>query len=235
MQVAIENYPDDGLDDPLTLLATAAQADGPHYRPDQVAYDAIWPAAEELWGENWLEGARPGPPLQFPRWDVINGQEVEVCLIARCEALPPIDADAGREQQFFHNVTLNCARTATGFNRDYILASAKKDVEQNPFSHLSSYPTSELAAKTCDSYTFESDGEVQVIAARFVAVESSGEIIWNSADALVENIGIEPDFRRTRLYDDDLQTIGQALMILTGLTEPLAAIEEIKGHPIEDY
>jgi hypothetical protein len=92
-----------------------------------------------------------------------------------------------------------------------------------------------LASKTCDSYSFECDGEVQVIAARFVAVESSGEIIWNSADALVENIGIEPDFRRTRLYDDDLHTIGQALMILTGLTEPLAAIEEIKGHPIEDY
>jgi hypothetical protein len=232
---AAEEYPDEEANESLAALATAAEADGPHYRPEQVAYDAIWPAAEDLWGENWLDGAYPGTPLQFPRWDVINGQRVEVCLIAQCEQLPLTDdSEDGPEPQSFHKVTLNYTPTVTGFHRDYIFASAREGVEGNPASPILSYPANELRTKTCDSYTFESDGEVHIIKARLITVRSSGEIVWNSEDAQAANIGVEPDFRRLRLYDDDLQTIGKALMILTGLTAPMEAIDEIKGHPIED-
>lgn len=234
--MATENYPDDGPDKPLSLLATAAGADGPHYNSEQVAYDVVWLAAEDLWGENWLDGARPGTPLQFPRWDVINGQAVEVSLIAQCEQLPIAnEGNSNLEKRLFHRITLNYMPTMTGFIRDYIFASARQDVEENPSSPVLSYPADELLTKTCDSYSFESDGEVQVTRARLILVRSDGDIVWNSADALTANIGVEPDFRQTRLYDDDLQMIGKALMILTGSTEHMAAIDEIKGRPIEDY
>lgn len=211
-----EGLPDD---DKFANIATALEA--PHFDPDKIAERLIWPVVDDLWRGDWRNRSFPGIPFQFPRSGKRNGQILDVCLIAASEYPESGDEDDG----MLCCVTIDIQTVVTDALREHILEKTFEDWGDARVDYLNGYTEDDLVTKTSVAYVFQS-GEVIALSSQQVNDERDGGVLWSSSD-----FG-DTGSVQTAIYEDDLEKIGQGLVILTGSPEHDEALELIRREAI---
>lgn len=224
----------------------------PHFDPDRIAGQAVWPTVNHLWRGDWRQDSYPGDDFMFPGRGVgfRESDVIDIVLSANCYGLGPSSPEEDSEIELRHVATVQIERVATEGLRDVIFHRAHK-VEPELMEGLVGY--NDLIAKTGIAYAFDTDEPAEIHA--FQAIETpSGVVLWVSEkldEDEIEATGseVEPEIEDDEYpYEDcdsaevlfdvdkfhihDVENITAALSILDAPEQCLRALGIIKGQPL---
>lgn len=211
-------------------VLAALELEPPCFDPEELANTAIWPVVDLLSHRDWRREAHPGPDLQFPAREECNGVMTDVYLNAGCEFVETVDGDRAHEAETTCSVTIDIQTTATGAVRDYILDKAYETWQDINSQTGEDYTPEELLAKTAIAYSFNAEGGVFISTTQEVVIKKDGELVWSSEYSAPEDVA-----NQEKIYENDLDMISQALLILTdspaheGIEE---VVEAIRSRPM---
>ncbi len=220
----------------------------PHFDPDRIAEQAVWPTVNHLWRSDWRQDSNPGNDFVFPGQGVgfYESDILDIVLSANCFGLGP---DEDGQIELRHTATVQFDKIATDGLRDTVFYRAHK-AEPELIDSLAD-PDS-LIAKTGIAYAFDTHEPAEINA--FQALETpSGTVIWVSEKLDEETVeemfgdeesdvddedssedydGDEVLFDTDRFHAHDVENITAALSILDAPEQCLRALSIIKGQPL---
>lgn len=220
----------------------------PHFDPDRIAEQAVWPAVNHLWRGDWRLDTYPGHDFMFPGRGIgSHGSDMlNIVLSANCYGLGAADPEEDGEIELRHTATVQFDKVATDGLRNTIFYRAHK-AEPELMESLAD-PHS-LIATTGIAYAFDTHEPAEINA--FQTIEThSGAVVWVSDkfdEDEIEDMGVgietgighdgdydaeEIVFDVDRFHAHDIDNITAALSILDTPEQCLRALRIIKGQPL---
>ena len=223
----------------------------PHFDPDLIAEQAVWPTVDHLWRGDWRLDSYPGHDLLFPGRGVgLHERDIfDIALSANCYGLSPSGSEEDSEIELRHTVTVQFDKVAASGLRDVIFYRAHK-MEPELMEGL--VEPNGLIAKTGIAYAFDTDEPAEINA--FQSIEDpNGTVLWVSEEFEEEDIenmsgdeteieddecqyeeydGDEVIFDVDRFHAHDVENIIAALSILDAPEQCLRALRIIKDQPL---
>ena len=206
----------------------------PHFDPERIAEEAVWPAVNHLWRGEWRNDTFAGHDFAFPGRGVGLHEDVvfDVVLSAECHGVPS-DTDSS---ELGHTAMVQIERVVIGGLREIVFRHARV-VEPDMMDAVEDYPG--LLTKAGIVYSFDTHEDPEISA--FQSVEDQhGTVIWVS-DRLdeheMEEMGDDGDgddilFDIDRFHKHDIENIASALSILDAPESCIRALNIIKGQPL---
>lgn len=199
------------------------EVEAPYFDPEEVADTIIWPVVDELWQGDWRSESYPGMPFQFPRRSIVGELVTDVYLVAASEH-PEEDQEA---EGMVCCATIDIQTIVTDALRDHVIGRAFEEWIETRHEYGELYTPEDLVVKTSTAYIFQS-GEVLVQNSQHVVEEIDGDILWTSNDYDADVMPFQ-----ARLYEHDLNRLGQALFVLTESPEHEEVLAAIKKRPVK--